>query len=96
MAGLFNPTWTKLRVAVVAGGLIETAIWLGIVIYTQRHSNPLGDGMEFIAVYFSTIIFLFATLPGLLIGLIGRGLPLGALLIGGVALLYAYVLATSL
>ena len=96
MAGLLNPVWTKLRIAVVAGAVLETVIWLGIVIYTNVHANPAGDGMEFIAVYFSTIIFLFLTLPGLLLGLIGRWLPLGAILICGVAILYAYVLATSL
>jgi hypothetical protein len=96
MAGLINPVWTKLRIAVVAGGLIETAIWLGVAIYTEFNHNPLGDGMEFVAVYFSTLIFLFLTLPGLVLGSIGRWLPLGALLIGGVAVLYAYVLATSL
>ena len=96
MTRLVNPIWTKLRVAVVAGGVLETVIWLGIAVYTKTHANPAGDGMEFIAVYFSTIIFVFLTLPGLLLGLIGRWLPVGAVLIGGVAVLYAYVLATSL
>jgi hypothetical protein len=95
MVALVNPTWTRLRAAVVAGAAVETALWLGVVVYTKVHSNPAGDGLDFIAVYFSTLVFLFVTVPGLFLGLIGRWLPVGAILIGGVALLYAYVAVTS-
>jgi hypothetical protein len=96
MAAVTIAGWRRLRIAIVMGGIVETALWLGVVIHTKAHSNPAGDGLEFIAVYFSTLAFLIGTLPGLLIGVIGRWLPLGAIVIGAVALLYFYVGITSL
>ena len=87
--------WSPMRIGVVAGAILETAVWAGIWIYTARKANPMGDGMEWIAVWLATIVFLPFTVPALILGLIGRWLTFAAVLVAGVAIAYLYAWATS-
>jgi hypothetical protein len=87
--------WSRLRIAVLVGAAAETLIWLGIWIYTARKANPTGDGMEWIAVWLATVVFVPFTLPALILGLIGRWLVFAAVLVAGVAIAYLYAWATS-
>ena len=87
--------WSSLRIAVVAGATAETVVWAGIWAYTARKASPTGDGMEWIAVWLATMVFVPFTLPALVLGLIGRWLTFAAVLVAGVAIAYLYAWATS-
>ena len=75
-----------LRRVAVFGGLAQGAFWLFFASYVTSHANPLGDGMELVAMVPETFILIGLVAPGLLLGLIGRWLVLGVVLVGAGAI----------
>ena len=94
MNGRFNH-WSRLRIAVLAGGIVETLLWFGVWIYTARTANPTGDGLEWILPMLATMVFVPLTLPALILGLIGRWLIFAAILEAAVAAAYLYAWLTG-
>jgi hypothetical protein len=64
-------------VLIVAGGF--TLFWLYTFHVIGAQASPRGDGMEWMAAFPMTLIFLLLTLPALIVGLFGRALIFGAL-----------------
>jgi hypothetical protein len=67
----------------------ETLFWLYTFSYINRHANPMGDGMEWLAAVPMTIIFLALVLPTLILGVIGWWYALAAQIAAGLAALAA-------
>ena len=65
---------------IIAVTTAQTAYW----IYTFRliavNANPMGDGLEFVAVVPFGLVFITLVAPPLVLGIWGRMLPLGVLL----------------
>lgn len=70
---------TALRSFVLAAACALTLFWIYTFYAIGEQANPKGDGMEWIAAFPMTLIFLLLTLPALIIGLFGRALIFGAL-----------------
>lgn len=74
---------TRLRIAlrsfVLAAACTLTLFWVYTFYAIGEQTNPKGDGMEWMAAFPMTLIFLLLTLPTLIIGLFGRALIFGAL-----------------
>lgn len=68
-----------LRSFVLAAGCALTLFWLYTFYVIGEQANPNGDGMEWMAAFPMTLIFMLLTLPTLIIGLFGRALIFGAL-----------------
>lgn len=68
-----------LRSFVLAAACALTLFWIYTFYAIGEHANPKGDGMEWMAAFPMTLIFLLLTLPALIIGLFGRRLIFGAL-----------------
>jgi glucan phosphoethanolaminetransferase (alkaline phosphatase superfamily) len=56
---------------VLAVAAAETLFWLYTFYYIDHRTNPMGDGLEWMAEVPMTMIFLFGTLPALILGLVG-------------------------
>jgi len=73
----------RLRVAlrsfVLSAGSALTLFWIYTFYAIAAQANPKGDGMEWMAAFPMTLIFMLLTLPALIIGLFGRALIFGAL-----------------
>jgi hypothetical protein len=67
-----RPPWLRICVLILAGG--ETLFWLSNFQYIAARTNPLGDGMEWLAIVPMTAVFVMLTLPALILGIRGRGL----------------------
>jgi fatty acid desaturase len=72
----------RLRLALRSGVLITalalTAFWIYTFYAIGAQANPKGDGMEWMAAFPMTLVFLLLTLPAMIIGLFGRALLFGA------------------
>lgn len=68
-----------LRSFVLAAACALTLFWIYTFYVIGEQANPNGDGMEWMAAFPMTLIFLLLTLPTLIIGLFGRALIFGAL-----------------
>lgn len=68
-----------LRSFVLAAACALTLFWIYTFYAIGEQANPAGDGMEWVAAFPMTLIFLLLTLPTLIIGLFGRALIFGAL-----------------
>jgi hypothetical protein len=75
-----NNPWTPLRIAVVTAAAFGTLFWLGSIVQWWRIANTRRDGFELMGLMLSTGFFIALVLPTLTLGLIGRWLPLGAIL----------------
>lgn len=77
------PLRTRLRIAlrsfVLAAACTLTLFWVYTFYAIGERVNPAGDGMEWMAAFPMTLVFLLLTLPTLIIGLFGRALIFGAL-----------------
>lgn len=68
-----------LRSFVLAAACALTAFWIYTFYAIAQHADPKGDGMEWMAAFPMTLIFLLLTLPTLIVGLFGRALIFGVL-----------------
>jgi hypothetical protein len=75
-------TRSTLRIIVLALAGAQVLHWLFFWYYIGQHSNPMGDGMEWIAIVPATLLFLAFAVPALILGLIGRLLWVAAALAG--------------
>jgi len=82
-------TNTRLCLATLAVVAVETLFWLYIFYYIDGHANPLGDGMEWLAVVPMTIIFLALVVPALILAVVGRRFALATKLAAGLAVIAA-------
>jgi len=82
-----TPRWSSARIFVLAVAAGQMLFLLYTWIYIPAHANPMGDGMELVALMPLTLIFLIFVLPPLIMGIGGRGLRVGVvlLLIGAAA-----------
>lgn len=58
----------------------QTGYWLYTFRLIAVNANPMGDGMEFVAIVPFGLVFLALVAPSLMLGVTGRMLPLGAAL----------------
>lgn len=68
-----------LRSFVLAAGSALTLFWLYTFFAIQEYAGPESDGIEWMAAFPMTLIFLLLTLPVLIVGAFGRALVFGAL-----------------
>lgn len=78
------------RVVLALAGAL-TLFWLYTFYYIGRHANPMGDGMEWIAVMPMSFIFLALTMPSLILGAFTRAVRLAAVFALGALLLNTFV-----
>jgi hypothetical protein len=64
-------TNNRLCQAVLAVAAVETLFWIYTFYFIDRHANPRGDGMEWLAEVPMTLIFLAGVLPAVILGLMG-------------------------
>jgi hypothetical protein len=88
-------TRKRLCLAVLGVAAAETLFWLYTFYYIDRHANPLGDGLELIALVPMTMIFLMGVLPALVLGLLGLRFQIAAVFaviwVGGAAIADAVI-----
>jgi hypothetical protein len=75
-----KPTWSPLRIAVLIAAVLGTLFWLGSIVQWWQIANTRRDGFELMGLALSTTFFVVLVLPTLVLGLVGRWLPFGALL----------------
>jgi hypothetical protein len=80
-----------LRSIVLVAGCTLTAFWIYTFYAIGEQANPKGDGMEWMAAFPMTLIFMLLTLPALIIGLFGRALIFGALVAAASAFVNVWV-----
>jgi hypothetical protein len=61
-----------LRMAALTVAAAEAVFWVYSIIYVIRHANPMGDGMELVAIMPLSVLFGALTLPALLLARGGR------------------------
>ncbi len=88
-------TAKRVSLAVLAVAAAETLFWLYTFYYIDHRTNPMGDGLEWMAEVPMTMIFLFGALPALILGGLGwwfRWLGIaGALFAAGAAIADAVI-----
>jgi hypothetical protein len=83
----------RLRGAIKIGVAIQVLIYIYLYVYTYQHSNPMGDGMEWVAVAPATFVLAIGALPALALRSNPRLLAVGVLLaFAGVVLNAAFFL----
>jgi hypothetical protein len=80
-----------LRGLILAAGCALTGFWIYTFHAIGEHANPKGDGMEWMAAFPMTLVFMLLTLPTLVIGLFGRALIFGALVAAASAFVNVWV-----
>lgn len=75
------PPARHLRAFVLVAAGAQAAFWLYTFRFIAVNANPMGDGMEWVAVMPFGFIFFAIVMPALLLGARGRALRLGALLV---------------
>jgi hypothetical protein len=68
------------REAIQVAVAIQVLLWFGVFFYTAEHTNPEGDGMEWVGIMPASFVLAIGTLPGLRLRNSARLLPLGVLL----------------
>jgi hypothetical protein len=68
-----------LRIAVFIVSAAQALLPLGLIVYIARHANPMGDGMEWVAVVPALFLAGLSAAPALILSVINRLLILGAL-----------------
>jgi cation transport ATPase len=80
-----------LRAVIVVAAAIGTLLWLASFIPVLRVTDPLSaDGMQWIAAFLATPIYVVFVLPALILGIAGGR---GGLNVGAVLLLLGVILA---
>ena len=70
--------FTTLRRIALIGGIAQVPCWLLFAFYISCKANPLGDGLEWVAMVPATGILVVLVAPALLFGAINRLLALAA------------------
>lgn len=73
-------TRRPLRIAVLAAAAIGVVFWLAVCLRVLMIPPPRRDGFELLGAVLATVYFLALVLPALALGILGRWLPLGAVL----------------
>jgi hypothetical protein len=74
------PSRHVLRIFVLVAAGAQTAFWFYTFRFIDVNANPMGDGLEWTAVFPFGLVFFGLVVPALLLGAIGRLLRFGALL----------------
>jgi hypothetical protein len=92
MSQVFDgPKFKALRAVVLILAGLQVLFWLYFFVYIGQHSNPMGDGMEWVAVMPATFILLLFAAPAFNFGWNNRMLLAGLLLaVAGAALNIAF------
>lgn len=69
---------------------IEAAFWLYLAIGGLADALPFAKGYGAEAAFLGTLVFVPFVLPALVLGAMGRALPIAAVLAGGAGLLYMF------
>jgi hypothetical protein len=86
-----GPRFRALRAIVLILAGLQVLFWLYFFVYIGQHSNPMGDGMEWVAVMPATVILAVFAAPALTFGWNDRMLLAGLLLaIAGAGLNVAF------
>jgi hypothetical protein len=75
-----------LRTFVLIAGAVQAALPFLLFVYIDLKANPMGDGMEWVALVPGGLICIIFAVPALLFGAINRLLAVGAALAGAGAL----------
>ncbi len=78
--GLNGQNIPGLRAGVFVVAAVQALLPVGLIVYIARNANPMGDGMEWVAVVPAQFIAGFFAAPGLILSSINRLLIVGALL----------------
>jgi hypothetical protein len=70
----------RFRIAINAGIWVQVLLYLYLFVYIGRHSNPMGDGMEWVAVMPATFLLGIGIAPALALSKGNRFLPIAVLL----------------
>lgn len=84
------PAQPKIRGVVLALASVETAFWLYLVVGGLADVLPFAKGYGADAAFLATLVFVPLVLPALVLGAMGRGLPLAAILCASAGLLYLF------
>ncbi len=68
-----------LRLAVLIGSAAQALLPVGLMVYIARNANPMGDGMEWVAMVPALFLAGLFAAPALLLSVINRLLIPGAL-----------------
>ncbi len=69
----------------------QALAFINLIVFIARHSNPLGDGMEWVAVVPGLVVLGVGTLPALVLSAKAKLLPLAlCLALAGIALNVAF------
>jgi hypothetical protein len=71
-----------LRAAVFVVAAVQALLPVGLIIYIARNANPMGDGMEWVAVVPALLIAAIFVAPALILSAINRLLIVGTLFAG--------------
>ncbi len=69
----------RLRFVIDAATVVQAALYIGLIAYIAYHTNPRGDGMEWVAIAPATIILFLGVAPAR--GFRRRSRPLPGVLI---------------
>jgi hypothetical protein len=70
----------RYRMAIKIGITIQILIYLYLYVYIYQHSNPMGDGMEWVAVMPASFFLAVGAAPAHALSKRGRWLPFAVLL----------------
>ena len=80
---------SRLRVVINLAIAAQVVLWVGLVAYIAGHTNPRGDGMEWVAVAPATILLFLGVAPAL--GFRGRNRPFPGVVIACLGVLLSIV-----
>jgi hypothetical protein len=72
--------WSWLRIAIVGAGVAGFVFWCGAMVTWWRIPDSHRDGLELMGPVLATGFLVAIVLPTLVLGVIGRWLPLAAIL----------------
>ncbi len=78
----------------IGGGIgLQALIYLYLYVFMYQHANPMGDGMEWVAVLPATAVLAYGTIPAILLCFSRRLLPAGVMVaVVGVVMNAAFLL----
>jgi hypothetical protein len=83
----------RFRIAINAAIAVQVLLYLYLYVYIGRHANPMGDGMEWVAVMPATLFLGIGVAPALALSKGNRLLPIAVLLaMAGAMINVAYFL----
>jgi hypothetical protein len=68
------------RIAIKIGAWVQVLLYLYLYVYIYQHSNPMGDGMEWVAIMPASFLLGVGAAPAYALGKRGRWLPFAVVL----------------